>query len=307
MLDRQTGELTGFPSIDKPWLKYYSEEALNTEMPKCTAYDYLWKSNKDYLNNIALNYFGRKICFAELFESIEKVAAAYQRIGVKPGDIVVFTTVTTPETIYSFYALSRIGAIANMVDPRTSEEGIRDYITETASRIIVTLDVAYPKIKEAIKGTGIEKVIVVSPSDSLGRVLRTLYKVKNRTVRINEDHIYWKGFVAGASGIEDVPYKEDRCCIIVHTGGTTGNPKGVMLSNENLNALVLQSILTDIDILKNNMDIERARKEITDSCIQNLPEYMVPEDIELVDDLPRTLRGKIDYRALEQEMENIKS
>lgn len=155
------------------------------------------------------------------------------------------------------HALSRIGAIANMVDPRTSEEGIRDYITETASRIIVTLDVAYPKIKEAIKGTGIEKVIVVSPSDSLGRVLRMLYKVKNRTVRINEDHIYWKEFVADASGIEDVPYKEDRCCIIVHTGGTTGNPKGVMLSNENLNALVLQSILTDIDMQRvhNWMDI----------------------------------------------------
>ena len=256
--DKQTEhELTGFPSIDKPWLRYYRDEALKMEMPRCTAYDYLWKSNKDYLNNIALNYFGRKIYFAELFESIEKVAAAYQRIGVKPGDIVVFTTVTTPETIYSFYALSHIGAIANMVDPRTSDEGIRDYITETESKIIVTLDVAYPKIKEAIKGTGIEKVIVVSPSDSLGRVLKTLYKVKNRTVKINEDHIYWKDFVAGTSEIEDVPYEEDRCCLIVHTGGTTGTPKGVMLSNENLNALVLQSILTDIDMQRahNWMDI----------------------------------------------------
>ena len=158
MIVRQTSEMTGYPSIDKPWLKYYSDEALNTEMPRCTAYDYLWKSNKDYLNNIALNYFGRKICFSELFECIEKVAAAYQRFGIKPGDIVVFTTVTTPETIYSFYALSRIGAIANMVDPRTSAEGIRDYITETESKIIVTLDVAYPKIKDAIEGTGIEKV-----------------------------------------------------------------------------------------------------------------------------------------------------
>lgn len=257
MISQTEHKLTGYPSIDKPWLKYYRDEALKTEMPRCTAYDYLWKSNKDYLNNIALNYFGRKICFAELFESIEKVAAAYQRIGVKPGDIVVFTTVTTPETIYSFYALSRIGAIANMVDPRTSDEGIRDYITETESKIIVTLDVAYPKIKEAIKGTGIEKVIVVSPSDSLGRVLKTLYKVKNPTVKINEDHIYWKDFVVGTSEIEDVPYEEDRCCLIVHTGGTTGTPKGVMLSNENLNALVLQSILTDIDMQRvhNWMDI----------------------------------------------------
>ena len=242
-------ELTGYPSIDKPWLRYYSDEAKNTEMPKCTAFDYLWNSNKEYLSNTALNYFGRKISFLELFKNIEKTAGAFQALGINPGDVVVFTTVTTPETIYSFYALSRLGAISNMVDPRTSVDGIRSYISEVNAKILVTLDVAYPKIVKAIEGTTIEKVIVVSLSDSLKAVLKALYRIKYRTEKLDGKCFRWKDFISQSiSQVKDVPYEEDRCCLIVHTGGTTGAPKGVMLSNENLNALVLQSILTQIDM-----------------------------------------------------------
>lgn len=240
---------TGYPSVDKPWLKYYSEGAINTEMPRCTAYEYLLESNKDHLSDIALSYFGRKIRFSELFSNIDRTAAAFQAIGIKAGDIVVFTTVTTPETIYAFYALNRLGAISNMVDPRTSSEGIRSYINEVNAETLITLDVAYPKIEEAIRGTCIRKVIVVSPSDSLGKILQVLYKIKNGTVKLNDTCMLWRHFITkGFNSIENVPYEENRCCLIVHTGGTTGDPKGVMLSNENLNALVLQSILTEIDM-----------------------------------------------------------
>ncbi len=57
-------KLTGYPSIDKPWLKYYSDEAKNTPLPECTIYEYLWENNKDHLNDVALNYFDRKITFS---------------------------------------------------------------------------------------------------------------------------------------------------------------------------------------------------------------------------------------------------
>ena len=53
-------ELTGYPSIDKPWLKYYDEKAINTPLPKCNMYEYLYQCNNDYLDNTALNYFGKK-------------------------------------------------------------------------------------------------------------------------------------------------------------------------------------------------------------------------------------------------------
>ena len=243
-------KLTGYPSIDKPWLKYYSEEAINAPLPECTIYDYIWNSNKDHLNNIALNYFDRKITYKELFDNIEKAAKAFTAIGVKEGDIVVTATVTTPETVYIIYALNRIGAIPNMVDPRTSVEGIKEYIKEVNAEYVITLEVAYPKIEKAIEGTAVKKILVTSPADSLLGVKKFLFTLTNRSAKLSDICVRWNEFISNGKNTEAcyVPYKKDSCCAIVHTGGTTGSPKGVMLSNDNINALVIQSILTGIDM-----------------------------------------------------------
>ncbi len=251
--------MTGYPSIDKPWLKYYSEEAIKAPLFEGTTYDYLWESNKDYPDNIALSYFGRKIRFRELFANIEATTAAFAAVGVKRGDVVVVSTVTTPETIYAFYALNRLGAISNMVDPRTSIEGIHNYIEEVDSKIVITIDIAYPKIQKSVCGTSVEKIIVVSPADSLPVIKKTLYLLKNKPIALSSPGLRWEDFISQGSGtpINSAIYQKDQCCAIIHTGGTTGTPKGVMLSNDNINALVQQSILTGIDMQRHHnwMDI----------------------------------------------------
>ena len=66
--------LTGYPSIDKPRLKYYTDEAINTPLPECTIYEYLWQNNRHHLSDIALNYFGEKITYKKLFERIDSTA-----------------------------------------------------------------------------------------------------------------------------------------------------------------------------------------------------------------------------------------
>lgn len=255
--------LTGYPSIDKPWLKYYSEEAINKKMPECTMYEYLWESNKNHLHNTALRYFEHKISFSEMFDNIEKAAKAFTAIGLKKGDIIIMATVTIPETVYAFYALNRLGVIPNMVDPRTSTEGIREYIQEVDAKVVLTLDIAYPKIEKAIVGTNVDRIIIASPSNSLSTVKKSLFllseKIKGNTYRFGENCVMWEQFIENGSDVEpnDAPYENNSCCVIVHTGGTTGLPKGVMLSNENVNALVLQSILTGIDMKREHtwMDI----------------------------------------------------
>ena len=173
--------LVGYPSLDKPWLKYYSEEAINAPLPECTIYEYLWENNKDFPNNIALNYFDRKITYGEVFDNIEKATRSFSSLGLVNGDIVTVCAVTIPETIYTFYGLNRLGVICNMVDPRTSAEGIRDYIKEVKSKVVVTIDVAYPKIVEAIKGTSVEKIVVISPADSLPQPKKFLFKAFKAT------------------------------------------------------------------------------------------------------------------------------
>ncbi len=240
----QSEKLTGYPSIDKPWLKYYTEEAINAELPKCTIYEYLYEQNKNHLEDIALNYFGNKISYDKLFDNIEKAAKAFSALGVKEGDIVTVASISTPETIYSFYALNRLGAISNMVDPRTSTEGIKHYIEEVKSKLVISIDVAIPKIKEAIAGTEVEKVISISPYNSLPTVkkviVNTLGKFKGDTPKLFDDCIAWNEFIKLSATPNYAKYKKDTCCVIVHTGGTTGMPKGVMLSNDNINAAALQ-------------------------------------------------------------------
>ena len=243
-------KLTGYPSIDKPWLKYYTEEAINAPLPECTIYEYLWENNKDRLEDIAIIYFGKKITYGELFENIDKTVRAFSAIGVKYGDIVIVATVTTPETIYAFYALNRLGAIPNMVDPRTSVEGIRDYIKEVNAKYVLSLDVACPKTEEAIKNTAVQKVIVSSPADSLPASKKVVYRISNRKKRLpNDTYIYWKSFIENGKNANPSfpPYKKNTCCVIVHTGGTTGMPKGVMLSNDNLNCSVVQCCNSGFD------------------------------------------------------------
>ena len=85
MLDRQTDrpELTGYPSIDKPWLRYYSEEVVNTPLPHMTMYEYVREQNKDNLKGTAFQYFGRKITYAGFFENVKEVARALTAYGVK--------------------------------------------------------------------------------------------------------------------------------------------------------------------------------------------------------------------------------
>ncbi len=234
--------MTGYPSIDKPWLKYYSEEAIDAALPECTVYDYLWENNKDHLEDVAINYFDRKITYGEVFDNIEKAAKAFSALGVKQGDIIVMATVTTPETIYAFYGLNRIGTIANMVDPRTSAEGIKEYITEVGANIVLTIDAIYSKIEKAIIGTAVNQIIVTSPSDSLPQPKKFLFNLSNKFKKtvptLNAISLHWNDFVAkGKNTTPDyVPYRKNICCLIVHTGGTTGSPKSVMLSNDNLNA-----------------------------------------------------------------------
>ena len=243
-------KLTGYPSIDKPWLKYYTEEAINAKMPECTIYEYLWENNKDYQKNVALNYFDSKITYGEVFANIEKATKAYSALGLKSGDIVTVCAVTIPETIYSFYGLNRLGVVCNMVDPRTSAEGIREYIKEVNSKIVVTIDVAYPKIVEAIKGTSVEKIVVISPADSLPQPKKFLYKAFKATKIPNDNaHIKWDELIAIGKDAkaEIVSYKKDTPCVIVHTGGTTGMPKGVMLSDDNMNAAAFQAIIAGFD------------------------------------------------------------
>ena len=263
------GPLTGHPSIDKPWLKYYTNRQIQADMPQMSVYRYLFEQNKKYLSRTALSYYGRKIIFDEFFTKIEETAKALKTIGVKENDIVTISMPNTPEAAYLFYAMSKIGAIANMVDPRTSAEGLKSYIEEVESNLVIIVDSYYNKVKDLIKTGDVKQIVVISPSESLPFGLNLGYKAKEfidglkkpkNKITLEDGTMSWSQFIKNGKEYKlntEVEFRSNRPLVIEHTGGTTGIPKGVILSNENINAVALQSVLTGIDMQRehNWMDI----------------------------------------------------
>lgn len=232
-----------YASQAKPWLKYYDQKFIDQTLPALSAFEYVYQRSKNHLNDTALEYYGRKFAYADLIVNVKKTAAALRGAGVKKGDIITVVSIMTPEIIALFYAADMMGATLNLVDPRYSVEGIREYIEEVDSHLLVCLNVVYERCRQAAKRTNVEKVIVLSPADSLPPVMAVGYKLttpdKNKYA---SNVIRWKQFIKGGEGQSTAaePYDPDHACVVVHTGGTTGSPKGVMLTDDCFNGIALQ-------------------------------------------------------------------
>ncbi len=233
----QNNDKTGYPSVEKPWLKYHRKNIPEPFIPQ-SLYDNLFNSNKDFKNHIAIHYFNTFISYGQLFESISEAEKAFWRLGVRKNDTVCICSVNTPEVIASLYGLNHLGAAVNLIDPRAPVESIRHFLKEGKSEYILCIDKVYEKIAEASKETFIRKIITVSPADSMKGFLKIAYKLKTRKVWTGNS-ICWKDFIQDADKItpEYALFEPCKTAVMAHTGGTTGNPKTVCLSSENLNAV----------------------------------------------------------------------
>lgn len=240
-MEQKNLNMTGFASQDKPWLKYYTDEQISEIAPKMTVYECMHANNKDHLDDIAFEYYGNKITYRKLFSNIDRAQKSFEEMGIKKGDIVTICSITTPEIIYSFYALNKIGAISNMIDVRYTKQAIEEFLNEVESKYFITLDICYPKIEDILDKTKVEKTILVSPINSIPKLLKVGAKIsdfvkgKKLSIPYSESIIDWNNFIydKDITNANSVSFDENQPVAIVHTGGTTGIPKGVLLSNEN--------------------------------------------------------------------------
>ena len=211
-----------YASKAKPWLKYYEEKYIHQTVPECSAFELVCRNNERHLGDTALEYYGRKFSYADLIVQVKKTAAALQALGVKKGDIITVVSVMTPEVVYAFYAADLLGATLNLVDPRYSAEGIREYIEEVESRLLICLNVVYPRCHQAAKRTSVERVVVLSPADSLPLAKAVGYKLTNPDKNHYASNVLrWKDFIAAGKGHSPaaVPYDPQHTCVVVHTQG----------------------------------------------------------------------------------------
>ena len=182
-------------SEEKVWMKYYSEESKNAPLPRCKAYDYIIERNKDRLDAPALHYYGADISFKDLMKRVDDAAKAFTALGIKEGDIVSFLSVAVPETIACVYALNRIGAAANTIDPRMDITSIKNMVIGSGSRILLTIDLAFPKVKAIMEEIDQDMIIVQSPATSLPLVKKVIKNLTTKNdITYTDKVIKWSEF-----------------------------------------------------------------------------------------------------------------
>ena len=228
-------------SQEKPWMKYFSEESRTAELPRMKVYSYFKEVNKTRLGDTALYFYGSKISVKKMIEKIDQVADALDAIGVKKGDTVSLISASTPESIYTFYALNKIGATMNAIDPRLDKKSVARMIKSSGSKVLFVIDIAYPLVAAVRSEINQEHIIVQSSGTSLPPLKKFALKlfVKSNIPYGKGGTISWDTFIAGAKNgaAQEAEYVGDATVAITYTGGTTGFPKGVMLTNDSVNAV----------------------------------------------------------------------
>lgn len=248
----KTGKQAGYPSVDKPWRKFYKEGVLGQELPEWGLFDNIYVRNKEYPDNIALTYYGKHISYGKLFRSIAGAEKVLKDLKINKGDVVTFISVITPEFVYLLYACNKLGAIVNLLDPRLAANEMVDRVSITGSKLIVCLDACMEGIDESVYNIpSVENVLVIPVSESMslsvkiGYALSTIWK--KRISRKAKKFTLWKDCFA-ENDIAETEYKNNAYdgAAIFYTGGTTGDSKGVLLSTYSINAIAEQySRMTD--------------------------------------------------------------
>ncbi len=234
-------------SASAPWLAYYGNTPANLKYPNKTIYQLVADAAKQHPDNIAYQFQGKKTTYRQFMARIDAAAQGLVSMGIEKGDKVTICMPNTPQALDCFYALNRIGAIANMIHPLSAASEIAFYLNFSKSKAILTLDQFYRKVASVLPQ--VEQpcaVLVAQIQDELPVPLNLLYPLTKGGRSWKElpktGFTYWRNLIRCHAQLPQDNITADECAAILYSGGTTGTSKGIMLSSRNFNALGLQTI-----------------------------------------------------------------
>jgi len=230
----------------RSWIRGYDPGVPSTYgYPDWTVPDLLRRSALRFPNSLALLFYGRGIRFKELDDLTTRFALSLRSLGVGPGDRLALMLPNTPQAVIGYYGALKAGAIVVPTNPLYVSRELETQLVDSGSETIVALDLFYPRIQAVRERTPLKRVILTSVADFLPPVLRLLYPIKARltgrwvTVQ-KRPPLYdflrlMESVPAGSKESPSLPTSNpEDVAMLQYTGGTTGTPKGVMLSHRNI-------------------------------------------------------------------------
>ena len=223
---------------NKDWLKYYGDIPYSIQYPDGSLYAVLKKSIHDHEHEIAYDFLGKTATYEELGKQIDAYACTFYNMGLRPGDTLSIIMPTSPQGIIAFYAVNKLGCVASFIHPLSTENELEHYLTLSQSKFALTLDIFYEKIARIKEKLLLEKLLVTRISEHMPLLMKTAYTVITLAKRVKLDRS-WASWLDTRSASCDVPVEDiksgkDTLAVVLYSGGTTGVPKGVMLTNGNI-------------------------------------------------------------------------
>lgn len=186
----------------------------------------------------ALYYENRTISYRRLWENVRKMVTYFRNLGIRPGDVVTVSLPNIPSSIYAFYALNALGAIQNIVHPLTPLPGIVDTMKQTRSRVAICLATEFAKNRELIQDSGYTFIFANPMQESLW--MRHAFYLKYTRPK-GKNVFLLDAFRKCAVTEHFAAHDTAQPSIYLHSGGTTGKPKVIALSDDALNHLAAKA------------------------------------------------------------------
>ncbi|MEM0134666.1 MAG: long-chain fatty acid--CoA ligase [Thermoplasmatales archaeon] len=230
------------------WLKVYDKGIpADVECKETKPYDFLKNTSGKVPERLAVVFFNYKINFKTLNEKVGSFASFLKSMGVAKGDRVALDLPNCPQYIIAYYAINKIGAVVTQISPTYFKVEINRIIEDSGAKVLIIFDDLLPRITDTVKAFPNLIVVATRIEDYLSFPLNFLYGLQRRVgkkyVKIPEGYRRFKEFESFKPE-QDENNDPNSLAVLQYTGGTTGVPKGAMLTNKNLVCNTIQSIST---------------------------------------------------------------